>query len=87
MPDLIGQTAVLDIGYGVLLLQYGAVFLIFYVIMNIMLLHNFRIKKQFGPYVAVMAILLHMCTENLMLIPFYNFTFFWISELLFKDRE
>lgn len=87
MPDLIGQTAVLDIGYCVLLLQYGAVFLIFYLIMNIMLLHNFRINKQFGPYVAVMAILLHMCTENLMLIPFYNFTFFWISELLFKDRE
>lgn len=84
MPDIVGQTAVLDIGYYVLLLQYGPIFTVFYIAANVFLLHRFRVKEQYGQYIAVIASLLYLSTENMLIsYAFYNFTYFWISDLLF----
>ncbi len=78
--ELTDYSRYLDIGYEVLLLRYGILFTLVFCCGSIYLLRYFRKKEMYAQYLAVMMVLIHTCMENLYIIAFYNFTYFWIAE-------
>ena len=78
--ELTDHSLYLDIGYEVLLLRYGIIFTLIFCCGSIYLLRYFRKNEMYAQYLAVMLILIHTCMENLYIIAFYNFTYFWLAE-------
>lgn len=82
-----GHRETLDIGFDVLLIQYGYIFTAFYIIGYFFLFINYIRESNFAGILLVTSVLLHMSAENHALIFFYNFSYVLLRFLIFKTDK
>lgn len=81
------RTIYLDIGYNVILLQFGYIFTLFYVVGYLILfVENIR-KQNFPAILLIVSVLLYMTEENYMVIMFYNISYLLFKPLLFNNDK
>ena len=81
------QIAYLDNGYSVLLLQFGFIYTILYIGLYFALLVKFYRQNNFAGILVITSVLLYMSMENLMTIIYYNLSYFWFRDFLFKNQK
>ncbi|MDO4439417.1 MAG: hypothetical protein Q4B86_08285 [Eubacteriales bacterium] len=90
LPDMVNvaeRTSYLDIGYCVLLIQYGLIFYFVYVLGHLALLIRFYRKQDFGMLLAITTILLHMSCENIATMIFFNIIYFYFRDFIFRKNK
>ena len=78
------RTIYLDIGYNVILLQFGYIFAIFYILGYFILFIQNILKRNFPAILLIVTVLLYMTEENYMVIMFYNISYLLFKTFLFK---
>ncbi len=81
------QSAYLDNGYSVLLLQFGFIYTILYIGLYFALLVKFYRQNNFAGILVITSVLVYMSMENLMTIIYYNLSYFWFRDFLFKNQK
>ena len=81
------QILYLDNGYSVLLLQFGFIYTILYIGLYFALLVKFYRQNNFAGILVITSVLLYMSMENLMTIIYYNLSYFWFRDFLFKNQK
>lgn len=90
LPDMVNvaeRSSYLDIGYSVLLIQYGLIFYFIFVFGHIALLVRFYKKQDFGFLLGITTILLHMTCENTATMIFFNVLYFYFRDFIYKGNK
>ena len=77
----------MDIGFSVLLIQYGYVFSAFFIIGYFYLFIKYICDKNFVGILLIISVFLQMSAENYAILFYYNFTYILLRSLIFKTDK
>ena len=77
----------MDIGFSVLLIQYGYIFSIFFILGYSYLFIRYIHEKNFVGILLILSVFLQMAAENYVILFFYNFTYVLLRSLIFKTDK
>ena len=81
------RTEYMDIGFSVLLIQYGYVFSAFFIIGYFYLFIKYICDKNFVGILLIISVFLQMSAENYAILFYYNFTYILLRSLIFKTDK